>query len=196
MVGTRLISTTSDQSKEFMLVTTNWDICRKTLLRSGIWKFAKNIKQLVADSTYQAAFGFNNRFALPTDYVRLVNFNDLKGNSDGPDVPYRVMAGYIYTFMSYANLEYIFDNTDISTYDPMFCECLSAMLYQKICKSITGTDADPKVLKEFMQKARYTDSVEDPSPQLDIDVWMQARVGGPTLFRDPQFPIEETPDFP
>jgi len=33
---------------------------------------------------------------LPADFVRLVSFNDLKGNSDGGQPPYQVRAGYIH----------------------------------------------------------------------------------------------------
>ena len=196
MVGTRLLSTVSDQSKEALLINTNWDTCRRNVLRDGLWKFAKNQVTLTVDGTFYPAFGFNNRYALPADFIRLVGFNDLKGNSDGSEAPYRVMAGYIYTFMSYANLTYIYDCQDITKYDPMFCECLAAALYTKVCKSLTGTDADPKAYAMMMQKARFTDSVEDPSVQLDIDVWLQSRFGGPTLYRDPKFNAETTPDFP
>jgi len=200
LVGTRLISTVNDASKECVLVKLNWDTYRRSVLRDGLWKFAKEAKQLQADSTYQASFGYTTRYPLPADFIRLVNFNDLKGNSDGPDSPYRIMNGYIYTNMSYANLVYIADVTDVSQYDPLFCEALSTHIAAKICNSLTGSpggaDALEKAYKVAMQKARFVDSVEDPSPQLDVDTWLQSRVGIPGLFRDPQFPADTTPDFP
>lgn len=196
LVGTRLISAITDASKECSLVKTNWDSYRRACLRLGLWKFAKEIVQLTVDTNYTAKFGFTNRYALPADFLRLVEFNDAKGNSDGTDAPYRVISGYIYTNMSYANLVYIADVTDVTQYDPLFCEALSAYIYTKLCKSLTAAEADPKVMKTAMQEARFAGSTEDPSMQLDIDVWLQSRVGGPTLFRDPPFIAETTPDFP
>jgi len=101
-----------------------------------------------------------------------------------------------YTFMSYGNLVYISDVTDPLAYDPLFCEAFSAYIYTKLCKTLTGAEADQKVIRAAFQEARFAGSTEDPSVQLDVDVWLQSRVGGPTLFRDPPFPSETTPDFP
>lgn len=197
LVGTRLISAVTDTSKECTLVKTNWDIWRKTMLRMGLWKFAKNDRALVKDPSYATPqFRYQNRYALPADFIRLQAFNDLKGNADGGDAPYQVMSGFILTDMSYANLTYIADVTDVTMWDPLFQTAFIAYIYQNICKSLTGTDADPKVLMRAMQSARFTGATEDPSEQLDIDVWMQSRVGGPSIFRDPPFPSETTPTFP
>lgn len=197
IVGTRLISAITDTSKECTLVSTNWDIWRQAVLRMGLWKFAKNDKVLVADSAYATPqFRYQNRYALPADFIRLHSFNDLKGNADGGDAPYQVMSGFIYTDMSYANLTYIADVTDVSMWDPLFKQTFAAYIYQNCCKSLTGIDADPKVLARAIQQARFTGSTEDPSEQLDSDVWLQSRVGGPCIFRDPPFPSETTPTFP
>ena len=196
LVGTRLLSAITDSSKECVLIKTNWDTYRRALLRIGLWKFAKQMTQLTADTTYQAKFGYNTRYPLPDDFIRLINFNELKGNSDGEDAPYRIMNGFIYTFMSYANLIYISDITDVSIWDPLFCETMSALIYTNLCKSLTGTDADPTRFKDALQRARFAGAVEDPSEQLDVDVWLQSRVGTPGLFRDPTFSAETTPSFP
>jgi hypothetical protein len=196
LVGTRLLSAVSDASKEALLIRTNWDTYRRAILRLGLWKFAKEAATLTIDSAYSSTFGYQNRYALPANFIRLVSFNDLKGNSDGGQPPYQLRAGYVYTYMSYANLVYVADVTDVTQYDPLFCEAFSAYIYVKLCKSLTGTDANPDTLKRAMQEARFAGSTEDPSVQLDIDVWLQSRVGGPTLFRDPPFPSETTPDFP
>ena len=218
LVGTRLISTVADTSKECKLVSTNWDTYRRAVLRDGIWKFAKQYVGLKSDPNYgpnngaiaantatsgtptQPTNAYQYRYPLPLDYIRLVNFNDFKGDSDGSDAPYRVMGGFIYTNMGYANLTYVSDvketQSAIVLWDPMFCEALSAYIYDRLCKTLTGAEPDPKKYKEALQKARFVDSVEDPSVQLDVDVWLQSRVGSQSLFRDPQFAIDPNLDFP
>jgi len=188
LVGTRLISAATDSSKECKLVSTNWDTYRRAALREGLWKFAKEQVQLVADPDYAPITGFSIRYPLPADYLRLVSFNDVKGDADGSGAPYRVMGDFIYSNMSYANIIYISDVTDVSMFDPLFCEYLSAYIYDKLCKTLTGAAPDPKILMKAKRIAAYVDSVEDPSMQLDIDVWLQSRVGGPMLHRDPPFP--------
>ncbi len=193
LVGTRLISAITDSSKECTLVKTNWDTYRRALLRMGQWKFAKEVITLVADAEYT---GTNKRYPLPTNFIRLISFNDLKGDADGQEQPYYVRSGYIYTYMSYANLVYVSDVIDITQYDPLFCEALSALIYVKLCKSLTGTDADPKTFKMALQQARFVGAVEDPSVQFDCDVWLQSRVGVSGMVRDPAFSAETTPDFP
>lgn len=220
LVGTRLISAVTDASKECALLKANWDTYRRAVLRDGIWKFAKQYVCLKADSNYapqssaipagsnantsgvqiSPSNAYQYRYPLPLDFIRLVNFNDFKGDSDGSDAPYRVMGGFIYTNMGYANLTYVSDvketQATIVLWDPLFCEALSAYIYDKLCKTLTGAAADPKVYKDAMQKARFVDSVEDPSVQLDVDVWLQSRVGSQSLFRDPQFQFDPNLDFP
>jgi hypothetical protein len=221
LVGTRLISAVTDASKECALLKANWDTYRRAVLRDGIWKFAKQYVGLRLDPNYgpnnsalpaganantsgiqgSPSNAYAYRYSLPADFIRLVNFNDFKGDSDGSDAPYRVMGGFIYTNMSYANLTYVSDVSEsqasgIVLWDPLFCEALSAYIYQALCKTLTGAEADPKRYKDAMQKARFVDSVEDPSVQLDVDVWLQSRVGSQSLFRDPQFAYDPNLDFP
>ena len=179
---------------------TNWDTYRRAILRDGLWKCAKEMIVLAIDSTFTPQFGYTHRYALPVDFIRLVSFNDLKGNADGGEAPYKLMGGYIYTCMSYANLTYIADVTDTTQFDPLFCEAFSAYIAAKLCNTLTGSPGGAaeleKAYKVAMQKARFAGATEDPSEQLDVDVWLQSRVGGPTLFRDPPFPSETTPTFP
>ena len=200
LVGTRLISAVSDTSKECTLVKTNWDTFRRAVLRDGLWKFAKQPVVLTKDSGYSPTVGYPNRYALPDDFIRLVEFNELKGNSDGGDAPYRVMGGYVYTYMSYGNLIYIQDTIDCTMFDPLFCEALSAYIAAKLCNTLTGSpggaDALEKAYKVALQKARFVGATEDPSVKLDVDVWLQSRVGSPSIFRDPNFASETTPTFP
>jgi len=200
LVGTRLISSIADASKECTLIKTNWDTYRRAILRDGLWKFAKQIVVLQPDQNYQRVFGYQQRYPLPTDFIRLVEFNGQSANIDSPEAPWRVMTGFIYANMSYANLVYICDVTDVTQYDPLFCEAFAAYIAAKLCNTLTGSPNSAAALEQAykvaLQKARFAGSTEDPSVPLDADIWLQSRFGGPSLFRDPPFVQESTPDFP
>jgi hypothetical protein len=198
-VGTRLILTTTDSSKECTLVTQNWDTYRRAVLMDGLWKFSKNLVVLRMDNNFQAQFGFMYRYFLPKDFLRLIEFNDTKGNSDGSDAPWRIMGGMLFTNFSYANIVYVGDVTDVSKFDPLFCEALSAYIAMKLCKTLTGLSDISQFVAQYKlakQKASFVDSTQDPSTQLDVDVWLQSRVGISGMFRDPQFAQDPALDFP
>jgi len=177
----------------------NWDTYRRAVLRDGLWKFAKEMVVLTADADYTAEFSYANRYPLPADFLRLVSFNDLKGNADGGIPPYQVMNGYIYTNMGYANLVYISDVLDATAFDPLFCESLAGYIAAKLCNTLTGSPGGAQALeaeyRKAKQRAKFAGATEDPSEQLDIDVWMQSRVGATSLNRDPDF-AEGGPLFP
>lgn len=174
-------------------MTVNWTTCRRAVLRDGLWKFAKKYLSMTADTTYTANSKWQYRFQLPQDFIRLVSLNNQAGNfgGDEQDIPYRVEGSFIYTNMSYANLVYIYDIKNYDSYEPLFDEALASYVAAKICFNLTASESQReslmKVYKEQMQKARFVDSVEDPSVQLDSDIWGPARLGVSGLFRDPPF---------
>ena len=194
LVGSRLLVSENDTSKECNLVTVNWTTCRRAVLRDGLWKFAKQYLQMAADSTYVANSRWQYRFQLTQDFLRLVSFNDMAGNfgGDQQNIPWRVEGFYIYTNMSYANLIYIWDIKNYDSYEPLFDEALATYVAAKICFSLTASESQRETLMKLyekqMQKARFVDSVEDPSVELDADVWGPARLGVSGLFCDPPFP--------
>jgi hypothetical protein len=270
MVGTRLLTAFNDTSKEALLISQNWDVCRQAALRAGFWRFATkriifsataitnivagsgNVIKITAPShpfvtgnsvtvtgvlgtveangfwntvtvidantfsldnsvfqnTYMNVYvssifgsgglcslgnvwGFQFRYALPSDWLRLKGvFQDDTGSFSTTNGPWVEEGKFILSTMTQMRIKYIYDCTDVTQYDPLFKETLSTILAAKICHSITADDKQKQDLQmmeeKVRQSAKFCDSTEDPSPEFDDDVWLQARLGAPNWVRDPQ----------
>lgn len=209
LVGTRILSSVNDNTKERILIQTNWDTYRQAVLRDGRWKCAKKPVALSLDTTYVAPFGYANRYQLPADFLRVVWINgqdaslsdeaslpwriewgDIPANAVSPGVPPSDFQGrFVYTDMSYLYLKYIFNLTDVTQYDPLLVEAFAAYIASKICFHINNSESQRAELEKqyavARQKAAFVDSSEDPSEEFDADVWLRSRMGMPGFPRDP-----------
>ncbi len=192
--GTRNITSLDEQSKDARSVVMNYDISRKVLLRMHPWNFATKRKSLNTIAPVAPEFGFANALPLPDDFVRLHSVYDGGYTVSGTQMAaewYRVEGLAILTNFSALNLKYVYDCDDVNLYDSLFIESLSLHLAHKIVYLLTGSDTKKESLyKEFtlaVQKARFNDSVEDPSEEFDDDVWLASRFGTNSGFvRDPK----------
>lgn len=123
-------------------------------------------------------FGFSFKFALPSDYIRRIEIKDSSDNELTKD-EYRIENGYILTNFAEIRLKYVENVTDTTRFDPLFDEMLSMYLAADICYKLTGSEAQTESvkrdLKTVMQRARFVDSVDDPSQVLDADEWIRSR---------------------
>jgi hypothetical protein len=146
-----------------------------TYVSGGVWALAPE-------------FGFSFKFAIPTDFIRVHTIFDSSGVKMGA-ATYRVEGGYILTDQGTLWLKYVYDLQTTTTFDPLFDLALAANLAAMIAFKITGSEADAQRCKvtydEQMQKAKFTDSVEDPSEIFDDDEWIRARQGRGDWIRDP-----------
>jgi hypothetical protein len=200
LVGSRLLVAYNDASKEQKLISTNWDIYRKAVLRDAFWKFATKRAVLTQDTNYSGVFGYSNKFYLPTDFIRLRAINDTD-MAMSPDVapPYRIEnslladgttpGNALLTDMAYANVRYIYDCSTVPLFDPLFVQAFAAYIASQICFSLTASESERTNLEAMYQKARrkamFVDSAEDPSEVMDNDIWLASRVGAGGFVRDP-----------
>jgi hypothetical protein len=219
LIGTRLLESPFDNTKERLLISKNWDTYRKAVLRDGFWKFATARASLTVDLTYVAPFGFKNRYQLPDNFIRVRWINGADASlTTAQDLPYRIEAGvipanstapgvplsdvfaqFVYTDMDFCNIKFIFDHKWPSHWEPLFIECFAAYIASKIAYSITGSQSAQQSMEALYkmqrQRALFVDSAEDPSEELDADVWLRARMGMPGFPRDPStitFPSQGT----
>lgn len=189
LIGANYIAAMNEASKEARACNRNYDICRKAVLRDHPWNFAT--KRAVLDSADPTPpdFGYENRFALPDDFIRVhtLFYSDGSRVDEGA---YRLEGGFLLTDESELWLKYVYDVTDAAKFDPLFDEALSAKLAATICYLITASETRQAEMEQMyrdkLQKAKFTDSAEDPSQQLDVDEWIRARNGNSSNFvRDP-----------
>lgn len=178
----------SDPSPEGRECNANYNICRKAVLRDYAWNFATKRVILSTPDATPPAFEFGARFPLPTDFLRIHTVMDVAGNkfSDGD---YSLESGFILTDEASLWLKYVWDLTTTTLFDPLFDNALAANIAAKIAFKLSGSEQNridcTKTYMEAIQKAKYVDSVENPSPKFDDDEWLRARMGRGDFVRDP-----------
>ncbi len=137
-----------------------YDQSRLSLLRDHPWSCAKKRAILSPVSTYPT-FGYARAFPLPRDYIRIISANTEQ---------YEVENRYILANQQQIYLEYIFDNDNEETWDPMLCEALSLKLAARLSKPVTGSDASGESAKaelvELLKRARAINAQERPSQDM------------------------------
>jgi hypothetical protein len=139
---------------------------RDAMLRSHQWNFARQLADLSALST-DPVFGWDYQYALPSDFIRLVEFNGLDAWQTEDD--FQIANGpsgglVLLTDEDEASIVYIQRVTDANLFDPLFVEAFTLRLAARICTKLTKDDAIRDRLhrdaKEAMGRARQTDANE------------------------------------
>lgn len=138
-----------------------YDKCRKFLLRQNYWNFAIKRQRLLR-SALPPEFEYKNKFALPSDFLRLVFVYNNKY--------YKLERGFILTDANEVYLKYVFDNTDTYTYTEDFIECLSNKIALDISYSVTRDvqvmRSIAPIFEDSLIRAKAADSSEDPTDRL------------------------------
>lgn len=130
------ITDTGDEKARKLNAT--WEYVRNEVLEAKDWNFAKDRVEL-ARSTETPDFGFDFKYALPSDFLRLVlkNPHNMPANTD-----YVIESGYLLT--DYDNtsvglfIRYIKVVTDPTKYTSSFITALSFRWAAEVCERITG----------------------------------------------------------
>lgn len=144
----------------------------------------------VSGGIYTIAPEFGNvfKYALPTDFIRVHTIYDGSGLVMLTE-SYRIESGFIVTDETQLWMKYVYDLTTTTQFDPLFDEALAANIAKKICFAISSSMSQVEGLERLydraLQKAKFTDSVEEPSSQLDADEWTRSRLGNDWV-RDPR----------
>lgn len=134
----------------------HYDECRRKLLASSTWNFAKKRVSLPA-LTEKPAWGYKNQFQKPADYIQIIR-------EENRNTEYMVESGLILCDNDIFNMLYVYDNKDTLSYPPEYVECLAYYLASKICFPLTANEGRAGALEQrFVQElsiARSSDAVE------------------------------------
>lgn len=124
-----------------------WEISLKAALRLHPWNFATLRMNLPVDATGKPDFGFDRRFVLPSDFVRLVDIGNLAGkyrfDARGwwPEKTrdYEVEGQYILANVGAPlQLRYVRTVANPAEWDALFTEVYSYVLASKIAFRLAG----------------------------------------------------------
>jgi hypothetical protein len=112
MVGEPSITSLEATSARALVTLEEWEFALDQLLRSAFWNFARKRTTLVVQSP-APDFGWDFRYALPSDYVQMFKLN---GEEPGePGEWWVIESGYLLTDESEANVEYTARPDDAAT---------------------------------------------------------------------------------
>ena len=137
------------------------------------WRFARARAALAADTT-TPAWGFDNRFPLPSDFLRILAV-------EGANVAYEVEGAYLLCDdAGPLNIRYLARVTDLSLFTPNFVSAFTTRwaheLSSTIVKSSTRRESLGEEYKEILKLARKTDAMGSASiPAADGD-WNNSRL--------------------
>jgi hypothetical protein len=172
MLGAETISSLTQASANARRCARVYIVTRDAELRRHPWNFARARASLAEDST-APAFGYDHRYQLPSDFLRL------HPSADALD--WQIEAGYVLTDDG-APLEvtYIRRVDDASLFDALFVEALAAKIAYLLAEEITQSNtkkAEAKdAYKAAIQEAKRANAIERVSDEPPEDPWITARL--------------------
>lgn len=144
---------------------------RDVVLSDHVWNSVSARRQLSEDST-SPDFGFDHQYQLPSNFLRLVQFNDGK-------TAFRIEGKKLLTDASTARIRYIKKETDPNQFEPLLVAAIAARLAAETAEEITGDpEREAKAwqrYKEKMQSARGVDAQQGPLEVFEATDWIDAR---------------------
>ena len=177
-LGAKAISSLTEDTTAGRACNRVYAQARDSELRAHPWSFARERVQIAADST-DPAFGYDKRYALPADYLRILPTNGTNGTDIQDD--WQIEGRYILTDdASPIRLVYIKKITDENTFDQMFVELLVARIAMDIAEKVTQSNtkkADAvEHYKAVQKEARRVNAFERPPQEAPVDDWVNARL--------------------
>lgn len=171
-IGEEQITSLTEASKAARLCNLTYEPIRDAVLRAHPWNFAVYRETLALDTT-APAYEYSARFALPSDFLRLIGTNMLDTSE------YVIESGYILCDESSLIVQFIKRIEDPNQFDWLFIECLSA----KIAAELAIPMADNRALSVDLfnlynmklAEARSADAQEGTPKNITADGWLNSR---------------------
>lgn len=185
-IGASRIVSLSDDSTEAIVVNSMFMIVRDDELRAHNWNFAMARAQLSADAT-PPSFGYDQRFLLPTDCLRVLMVGDILPGGDLSDYRnaddsalWSIEGGYILISRDGPlKLRYLRRITDTAKWDSSFVEAFACRLAAESCEAITQSSEKRQMAwNEYdraIRKAIRARAIELPPKAIADDTWVLSR---------------------
>lgn len=181
--------TSFDDTDSPAVITVNllYDQCRRELLTSDLWNFARRRAYLTLDTVEKPLFDYLGAYLLPNDVLKIHHIGTEYDLWDPPH--YDKQGRYIYYAFAqdYATapnsiaIEYTKDITDPTQMDPLFIKAFTAYLTFRLCMPLTGNFKVLGALKDLYEVARAEataiNHLERPLRVIDRDYISAARAG-------------------
>lgn len=160
-IGEAGIGSLDDSNPRATWCRTYYPTIRRALLRLHHWNFAEARAALTANAV-PPAFGFAAGYKLPSNLLKIKEFNGsqiVASPTDPVALPYfdpfywlntayyKIEGRDLLTNYQNASIIYVFDETDVTSWDPLFYQACETWLASKLAASIRKNEAQAKSLK-------------------------------------------------
>jgi len=179
-LGAARIIALDDDSQASNTIDSMFDIVRDAELRANLWHFSKARAQLPALSE-RPPFGFTYQYQLPSDYLRLIQINDVRLQPN-PTVDgwYSIEGGRILISQpAPLRVRYVRRVEDPTLFDALFVEAFACRLAAESAETLTQSNTKKQAAwqeyKEALAAARRANAIERPAVATDDDTWLESR---------------------
>jgi hypothetical protein len=141
-----------------------WSDAVAYCLSQGLWKFAKRTVQIDNDAALTPQFGFNYRFAIPSDFVRVILVST-SPNMDPPLLQYSEEAGFWYANLTPIYVAYVSNDPtygrNLAAWPAHFVDYVTLRLARYSAFRITGDARMREELKSAEDRARRVAKAEE-----------------------------------
>lgn len=178
-LGADRILSLADQTKEARTLNSMFDTVFYAELRRHRWKFAvarTTLPALVASP----AWGYQYAYALPADYLALIQVNDIRVRATKQTVPWTIEGDQILTDLpAPLKFRYIKKVTEFTLLDPLFVEVFACKLALECCETLTQSTQKRQLAAEeynfAVTEAVRLDAIENEPDELPNGTWFDSR---------------------
>jgi hypothetical protein len=189
ILGKPTIASFLDNSNAARVINVEYDMLRRALLRGrSTWRFSIKRASLPALTTAPVSGPFAQQYAMPTDCLKVIMAGDTYPGLDLSD--YRLGptdAGYLVEgrnilcdYGAPLSLQYVYDVTDTTQFDPWFCVYLASEIAWTCCERLTGSDAKQEAANKRKESALIqaaSSNALENTPQYPADSeWVACRM--------------------
>ncbi len=137
-VAGNLITSLDDDLPEAKLCKANFRMSRRAVLSLRQWSFAMK-RVILPVLTNEPKFGFSFEYLLPSDFLTNVGVYRPSDSDDidAAQTPHRFENGRILASVSPINFRYVFDQSNVMLFSPLFDQTLAAHLAMNIAVPLT-----------------------------------------------------------
>lgn len=172
LCGAESITALSDSTERARACNTAWPFVRRSVLAQHAWNGPTKRAELDPDAT-APSWGFDNRYALPSDCLRVLEFDTLE--------EWRIEDGFILTDEASddVGIKYIYDDTDPSDFDPLLTDTLALFLAHSIMYRVNADkayrDRIEGQMARFLAEAKSIDGMQQTDVEIEEDTWISCR---------------------
>lgn len=158
---------------------------RRKVLREHPWNFAAKRIVLAASAT-APAFGYDQQYPVPADFIRVLTINETVYQADIPTQGKNyvvennhILFSNLNSDSTALNLKYVCDYTTVSGMDPMFVDLLAHEIALCVAYKVTEANSAIERLAKISERrgaiARAIDGQESPPKRIQRSVSRHVR---------------------